>query len=55
MTCGGVLRAAHDLLLRSSLAGMAFAGIGILVSDKIEERYPVEQRTESVPIVIDRS
>ncbi|KAG2187054.1 hypothetical protein INT44_003282 [Umbelopsis vinacea] len=37
------------------LAGMAFAAIGILVSDKIEEQYPVEQRVESVPIVIDRS
>jgi hypothetical protein len=34
---------------------MAFAAVGIVVSDKIEEQFPVEQRTESVPIVIDRS
>ncbi|KAH8547588.1 hypothetical protein BGW37DRAFT_510078 [Umbelopsis sp. PMI_123] len=37
------------------LAGMAFAGLGILLSDKIEERYPAEKRNESVPVVIDRS
>jgi hypothetical protein len=34
---------------------MAFAAVGILVSDKIEERYPAEQRIENVPVVIDRS
>ncbi|CAO3664653.1 unnamed protein product [Umbelopsis vinacea] len=37
------------------LAGMAFAAVGIMVSDKIEERYPAEQRIENVPVVIDRS
>lgn len=34
---------------------MAFAALGIFISDKFEETYPVQQRAESVPVVIDRS
>lgn len=46
----GTLTSGH-----SFIAGMAFAAVGIMVSDKIEERYPAEQRIENVPVVIDRS
>jgi hypothetical protein len=35
--------------------GMAFAALGIFISDKFEEQYPEQQRIESVPVVVDRS
>ncbi|KAM3583916.1 hypothetical protein VKS41_003881 [Umbelopsis sp. WA50703] len=37
------------------LGGMAFAALGIFISDKFEEQYPEQQRIESVPVVVDRS